>query len=65
VLTVLHAHRDRFFANARAARNLFDDVIGHQAERLMAAGPAPTREQLMAITAADVRAAAADAHPPV
>lgn len=61
VLTVLHAHRDRFFANARAARNLFDDVIGHQAERLMAAGPAPTREQLMAITAADIRAAAADA----
>ncbi|UTI64215.1 AAA family ATPase [Paraconexibacter antarcticus] len=61
VLADLHARRDRFFANARVARNLFDDVIGHQAERLMAGGPgaAPTREQLMAITAGDVRAAAA------
>ncbi len=59
VMTALHAGRDRFFANARAARNLFDDVIGHQAERLMAAGSAPPdRAQLMAITADDVRAAA-------
>jgi tetratricopeptide (TPR) repeat protein len=59
VMATLHAHRDRFFANARAARNLFDDVIGHQAERLLAAGAAaPDREQLMAITADDVRAAA-------
>lgn len=58
VLTALHEKRDRFFANARAARNLFDDVIGHQAERLLeVAGAKPTREQLMAITADDVRAA--------
>ncbi|MCW2957706.1 MAG: eccA1 [Solirubrobacterales bacterium] len=58
IMTAIHARRDRFFANARAARNLFDDVIGHQAERLMASGgPAPSREQLIAITADDVRAA--------
>ncbi|WP_354700249.1 hypothetical protein DSM112329_00515 [Paraconexibacter sp. AEG42_29] len=58
VLGTLHAARDRFFANARAARNLFDDVIGHQAERLLKTGAgAPTRAELMAITAADVRAA--------
>jgi tetratricopeptide (TPR) repeat protein len=58
VLGALHAARDRFFANARAARNLFDDVIGHQAERLLGAAAKPTRAELMAITAADVRAAA-------
>lgn len=59
VLGAMHAVRDRYFANARAARNLFDDVIGHQAERLLAGdGAAPTRDQLIAITAADVRAAA-------
>ncbi len=59
-LRALHAGRDRFFANARAARNLFDDVIAHQAERLLAVGStAPSREQLMAITAADVEAAVA------
>ncbi|MCW3015977.1 MAG: ATPase central domain protein [Solirubrobacterales bacterium] len=59
VLGDMHAHRDRYFANARAARNLFDDVIGHQAARLLAVdGATPSREQLMAITAADVLAAA-------
>jgi tetratricopeptide (TPR) repeat protein len=64
VLGQLHAHRDRYFANARAARNLFDDVIGHQAARLLAVdGASPTREQLMAITADDVRAAT-PARPP-
>lgn len=63
VLTEMHAGRDRFFANARAARNLFDDVIGHQAERLLrVAGPGarPSRAALIALTADDVRAAAAD-----
>jgi hypothetical protein len=65
VMTTIHAARDRFFANARAARNLFDDVIGHQAERLMAPGGTPPgREQLMAITADDVRAAAPSPLPP-
>jgi tetratricopeptide (TPR) repeat protein len=59
VLGAMYAARDRFFANARAARNLFDDVIGHQAARLLAVDRArPTRDELMAITAADVRAAA-------
>jgi len=45
------------FANARAVRNLFDDAIAHQAGRVLDAGPSPTREQLMALTAADLRAA--------
>ena len=31
----LHAARDRYFGNARTARNLFDDVVAHQAERLL------------------------------
>ena len=34
----LHAARDRYFGNARTARNLFDDVVAHQAERLLASG---------------------------
>ncbi|MFP5364081.1 MAG: AAA family ATPase [Thermoleophilia bacterium] len=55
----LHAARDRYFGNARTARNLFDDVIAHQAERLLALGGTPDREALMALTLADVRAASA------
>ena len=55
----LHAARDRYFGNARTARNLFDDVIAHQAERLLALGSAPDRAALMRLTLADVRAASA------
>ena len=46
----LHAARDRYFGNARTARNLFDDVVAHQAERLLAAGAAPDRAALMELT---------------
>jgi tetratricopeptide (TPR) repeat protein len=59
VMERLHAARDRYFGNARTARNLFDDVVAHQAERLLAAGAAPDRDALMALTLADVRAASA------
>ncbi len=59
----LHGARDRYFGNARTARNLFDDVVAHQAERLLAAGGKPDREALMALTAADVRAASAEEAP--
>lgn len=55
----LHAARDRYFGNARTARNLFDDVIAHQAERLLALGTPPDRAALMTLTLADVRAASA------
>ena len=53
----LHAARDRFFGNARTARNLFDDVVAHQAERLLAGGAKPDRVSLMELTPADVLAA--------
>ncbi|HVF76959.1 MAG TPA: AAA family ATPase [Solirubrobacteraceae bacterium] len=55
----LHAARDRYFGNARTARNLFDDVIAHQAERLLALGSPPDRDALMTLTLADVKAASA------
>ncbi|MEA2220399.1 MAG: stage sporulation protein [Solirubrobacteraceae bacterium] len=55
----LHAARDRYFGNARTARNLFDDVVAHQAERLLAGGGKPDRTALMELTVADVRAASA------
>jgi AAA+ superfamily predicted ATPase len=55
----LHAARDRYFGNARTVRNLFDDVIAHQAERLLAQGGTPDRDALMALTLADVKAASA------
>jgi len=63
VMERLHVARDRYFGNARTARNLFDDVVAHQAERLLAAGGEHDREALMALTAADVRAASAEAAP--
>ncbi len=59
VMERLHAARDRYFGNARTARNLFDDVIAHQAERLLADGGAPERAALVELTPADVRAASA------
>ena len=53
----LHAARDRYFGNARTARNLFDDVVAHQAERLLNSGVKPDRAALMELTPADVQAA--------
>jgi SpoVK/Ycf46/Vps4 family AAA+-type ATPase len=55
----LHAARDRYFGNARTVRNLFDDVVAHQAERLLALGGTPQRDALIALTLADVQAASA------
>ncbi len=59
VMERLHAARDRYFGNARTARNLFDDVVAHQAERLLASGAKPDRRSLMELTVADVQAASA------
>ena len=50
----LHAARDRSFANARAMRNLFDDAIAHQAQRL---GAGATRDELMTLEPEDLAAA--------
>ncbi len=60
VMERLHAARDRYFGNARTARNLFDDVVAHQAERLLKRAAKPDRKALMALTVADVRAASAE-----
>ena len=59
VMERLHAARDRYFGNARTARNLFDDVVAHQAERLLAGGGTPNRTALIALTLADVQGASA------
>jgi AAA+ superfamily predicted ATPase len=60
VMERLHAARDRYFGNARTARNLFDDVVAHQAERLLKSATKPDRRALMELTAADVQAASAE-----
>jgi AAA lid domain len=54
----LHARRDRPFANARTMRNLFDDAIAHQAQRLGRRGSDVTREELMTLEAEDLAGAA-------
>lgn len=46
--------RDRYFANAREVRNLFDDAVAHQAERLLKAGPSPSREEMMLLSGEDI-----------
>jgi SpoVK/Ycf46/Vps4 family AAA+-type ATPase len=58
VVGAMRAATTENFANARAVRNLFDDAIAHQAGRLLDAGPSPSRDQLMALTEKDIRAAA-------
>jgi tetratricopeptide (TPR) repeat protein len=63
VMERLHAARDRYFGNARTARNLFDDVVAHQAERLLAGGATPDRAALVALTLADVQGASARRSP--
>lgn len=59
VMERLHAARDRYFGNARTARNLFDDVVAHQAQRLLAGDGTPDRAALVQLTEADVKAASA------
>ncbi|MEY2515302.1 MAG: stage sporulation protein [bacterium] len=64
VMERLHAARDRYFGNARTARNLFDDVVAHQAERLLKSAAKPDRQALMELTTADVQAASAERSEP-
>lgn len=56
-LNDLYMERDENFGNARDVRNLFERSVARQADRV-AALEAPTREQLMELTAADLKAAA-------
>lgn len=52
--------RDRSFGNARAVRNLFEEAIAEQANRLVGAGQMD-REAISSLTEQDFRAAAANA----
>ncbi len=45
--------RTRGFGNARFVRNLFEEAVGRQAERLSAVAE-PTEEQLTTLVAADI-----------
>ena len=56
-LNDLYMERDENFGNARDVRNLFERSVARQADRV-AALEAPTREQLMELTAADLKAEA-------
>jgi tetratricopeptide (TPR) repeat protein len=47
------AERERTFGNGRAMRNLFDDVIGAQADRIVSAAKLDDPEALLWIEAAD------------
>jgi SpoVK/Ycf46/Vps4 family AAA+-type ATPase len=59
VLHAWHLARDASFANERAVRNLFDDLIAAQAERLLApGGEAPDAASMRLLTRADVDVAA-------
>ncbi len=50
----LYEERDENFGNARDVRNLFERAVARQADRL-AALESPGREELMSLTAADLR----------
>ena len=50
----LYRERDENFGNARDVRNLFERAVARQADRV-AALASPGREELMALTAADLR----------
>ena len=52
-LEELYQHRDQNFGNARDVRNLFEKLVAAQANRV-AALPAPTDEDILTITAADL-----------
>ena len=54
LFTQLYEERDENFGNARDVRNLFEQAIARQANRV-AALEAPTREDLMALTTADLQ----------
>lgn len=58
VLAEWHEQRDATFANARTVRNLFDDLIAAQADRLLTAEATPDAAAMRRLTAADVEAAA-------
>ena len=49
----LFANRDENFGNARDVRNLFEDMVVRQANRLSAAEGEPDKDALMTITEAD------------
>lgn len=51
----LYEERDENFGNAREVRNLFERAVARQADRL-AAMESPTKQDLMALTVADLRA---------
>lgn len=53
ILTKAYKNRDHHFGNARFARNLFEQVVQNQANRL-AAEEEVTREKLMLLTEADL-----------
>ena len=50
----LYAQRDENFGNARDVRNIFEQGVARQADRV-AALDAPTKEELMALTIADLQ----------
>ena len=50
---LMYAQRDENFGNARDVRNIFEAAVARQANRI-AAMEAPTREDLMALTVADL-----------
>jgi Zn finger protein HypA/HybF involved in hydrogenase expression len=52
-LTCLHARRDRHFGNGRTVRNLFEDAIRRQANRIAAISEL-TVEQLAALEPVDL-----------
>ncbi len=58
-LTEAYENRDENFGNARDVRNLFEQLIARQSDRV-AAMEAPSKEDLMCITAADFKAATAE-----
>jgi hypothetical protein len=49
----LYANRDENFGNARDVRNLFEDIVVRQADRLSEAEGEPDKDALMTITTAD------------
>lgn len=53
ILTARYEMRDKDFANAREARNLFEKIIVHQATRLYD-NANPTNKEIATLTAADV-----------
>ncbi|MBU5435707.1 AAA family ATPase [Pseudoflavonifractor sp. MSJ-37] len=54
VFRTLYEERDENFGNAREVRNLFEKAVARQADRV-AQLEAPTKEDLMALSAADIR----------